>query len=164
MSNETNFTLYTKEGYQQLLDELAYLKDVRVPEIKVQLAEARSHGDLSENSEYDEARDAQAKCYARIAEVEDLIKNAKIIDESELKDDVVNIGSKVKVYDETFEEEIEYVMVGSNEVNAAMNMITDRSPIGSAMMGARAGDKVSYTAPCGEVHLKILEVSRAKKN
>ena len=133
MSNETNFTLYTKEGYQQLLDELAYLKDVRVPEIKVQLAEARSHGDLSENSEYDEARDAQAKCYARIAEVEDLIKNAKII-------------------------------VGSNEVNAAMNMITDRSPIGSAMMGARAGDKVSYTAPCGEVHLKILEVSRAKKN
>ena len=159
MSNETNFTLYTKEGYQQLLDELAYLKDVRVPEIKVQLAEARSHGDLSENSEYDEARDAQAKCYARIAEVEDLI-----IDESELKDDVVNIGSKVKVYDETFEEEVEYIMVGSNEVNAAMNMITDRSPIGSAMMGARAGDKVSYTAPCGEVHLKILEVSRAKKN
>ena len=74
MTNETDFTLYTKEGYQQLLDELAYLKDVRVPEIKVQLAEARSHGDLSENSEYDEARDAQAKCYARIAEVEELIK------------------------------------------------------------------------------------------
>jgi len=93
-----------------------------------------------------------------------LKENAKIVDESELKDDVVNIGSKVKVYDETFDEEIEYIMVGSNEVNAAMNMITDRSPVGSALMGAKAGDKVSYTAPCGEVHMKILEVSRAKKN
>lgn len=164
MDNEMNVTLYTKEGYQQLLDELAYLKDVRVPEIKVQLAEARSHGDLSENSEYDEARDAQAKCYARIAEVEDLIKHAKIIDESELRDDVINIGSKVKVYDETFEEEAEYIMVGSNEVNAMLNMITDRSPIGSAMLGARAGDTVTYTAPCGEVTLRILSVERHKKN
>ncbi len=161
---ETKYTLYTPEGYQQLLDELAYLKEVRVPEIKVQLAEARSHGDLSENSEYDEARDAQAKCYARIAEVEYLIEHAKIIDESQLKDDVVNIGSRIKVYDETFEEEVEYVMVGSNEVNALMNLITDQSPLGHAMLGAKAGDVVSYTAPCGEVTLRILEVSREKKN
>ena len=161
---ETKYTLYTPEGYQQLLDELAYLKEVRVPEIKVQLAEARSHGDLSENSEYDEARDAQAKCYARISEVEYLIEHAKIIDESQLKDDVVNIGSRIKVYDETFEEEVEYVMVGSNEVNALMNLITDQSPLGHAMLGAKAGDVVSYTAPCGEVTLRILEVSREKKN
>ena len=154
----------TAEGLRDLEKELEELKTVGRKEAAEKIKVARSFGDLSENSEYDEARDAQAKCYARIAEVEDLIKNAKIIDESELKDDVVNIGSKVKVYDETFDEEVEYIMVGSNEVNAAMNMITDRSPIGSAMMGARAGDKVSYTAPCGEVHLKILEVSRAKKN
>ena len=154
----------TAEGLRDLEKELEELKTVGRKEAAEKIKVARSLGDLSENSEYDEARDAQAKCYARIAEVEDLIKNAKIIDESELKDDVVNIGSKVKVYDETFDEEVEYIMVGSNEVNAAMNMITDRSPIGSAMMGARAGDKVSYTAPCGEVHLKILEVSRAKKN
>lgn len=161
---ETKYTLYTAEGYQQLIDELAYLKEVRVPEIKVQLAEARSHGDLSENSEYDEARDAQAKCYARISEVEDLIAHAKIIDESSLRDDVINIGSKIKVYDETFDEEVEYTMVGSNEVNALLNLITDQSPIGQAMLGAKAGDTVKYTAPCGEVTLKILEVSREKKN
>ncbi len=161
---ETNFTLYTKEGFQQLLDELAYLKDVRVPEIKVQLAEARSHGDLSENSEYDEARDAQAKCYARIAEVEDLIKHAKVIDESDFKAGVVSIGSLVKVYDKTFDEECEYTIVGSNEVNAFLNMITDHSPIGAALMGAKAGDLVKYTAPCGDVELEVLSVERAKKN
>ena len=157
---ETKYTLYTAEGYQQLIDELAYLKEVRVPEIKVQLAEARSHGDLSENSEYDEARDAQAKCYARISEVEDLIAHAKIIDESTLRNDVVNIGSKIKVYDETFDEEIEYKMVGANEVNALLNLITDQSPVGRALLGSKAGDVVKYTAPCGEVTLKILSVTR----
>ena len=161
---ETNFTLYTKEGYQQLVDELAYLKDVRVPEIKVQLAEARSHGDLSENSEYDEARDAQAKCYARIAEVEELIKNAKIIDESDFKVGVVSIGSLVKVHDITFDEDCEYTIVGSNEVNAFLNLITDHSPIGAALMGAKAGDIVKYTAGCGDVELEVLSVERAKKN
>lgn len=161
---EMNFTLYTKEGYQQLVDELAYLKDVRVPEIKVQLAEARSHGDLSENSEYDEARDAQAKCYARIAEVEELIKHAKIIDESDFKVGIVSIGSLVKVHDITFDEDCEYTIVGSNEVNAALNMITDHSPLGAALMGAKAGDVISYTAPCGEVKIEVLSVERAKKN
>ncbi|MBQ2730279.1 MAG: transcription elongation factor GreA [Clostridia bacterium] len=161
---ETNFTLYTKEGFQQLVDELAYLKDVRVPEIKIQLAEARSHGDLSENSEYDEARDAQAKCYARIAEVEELIKHAKVIDESDYKVGVVSIGSLVKVYDKTFDEECEYTIVGSNEVNAFLNMITDHSPIGQALMGTKAGETVKYTAPCGEVELEVLSVERAKKN
>ncbi len=161
---EMNFTLYTKEGFQQLVDELAYLKDVRVPEIKVQLAEARSHGDLSENSEYDEARDAQAKCYARIAEVEELIKHAKIIDESDFKVGVVSIGSLVKVHDITFDEDCEYTIVGSNEVNAALNMITDRSPLGAALVGSKAGDIVTYTAPCGEVKIEVLSVERAKKN
>lgn len=160
---EMNFTLYTKEGYQQLIDELANLKEVRVPENKVRLAEARSHGDLSENSEYDEARDEQAKIYARIAEVEELIKHAKIIDESEFKTGIVNIGSVVKVYDKTFEEEVEYTMVGSNEVNASMNFITDRSPIGAALMGAKKGDIVKYTAPCGDVELEVLSVERVKK-
>lgn len=159
---ETKFTLYTEEGYQKLIDELAFLKDVRVPEIKVQLAEARSHGDLSENSEYDEARDAQAKCYARIAEVEELIKHAKIVDESAFKAGIVNIGSLVKVYDETFEEEAEYTIVGSNQVNASINHITDQSPMGAALLGAKAGDTVSYTAPCGEVTLRVLSVERAK--
>ena len=161
---ETQFTLYTKEGYQQLIDELAFLKDVRVPEIKVQLAEARSHGDLSENSEYDEARDAQAKCYARIAEVEELIKHAKIIDESDFQAGVVSIGSLVKVHDITFDEDCEYTIVGSNEVNAFLNLITDHSPLGQALMGAKAGERVKYTAPCGEVELEILSVERAKKN
>ena len=148
---ETKFTNYTKEGYQQLLDELAHLKDVRRVEIKAQLAEARSHGDLSENSEYDEARDAQAKNEARISELEELIKNAKIVDESAFRTGVVNIGTAVKVHDETFDEDCEYTIVGS-----------DQSPIGAALIGAKAGDTVTYTAPCGEVTLKVLSVKRAK--
>ena len=158
---ETKFTNYTKEGYQQLLDELALLKDVRRVEIKAHLAEARSHGDLSENSEYDEARDAQAKNEARIAELEELIKNAKIVDESAFKSGIVNIGTVVKVHDETFDEDCEYTIVGSNQVNAAINHISDQSPIGAALLGAKAGDRVSYTAPCGEVTLKVLSVKRA---
>ena len=159
---ETKFTNYTKEGYQQLLDELAHLKDVRRVEIKAQLAEARSHGDLSENSEYDGARDAQAKNEARISELEELIKNAKIVDESAFRTGVVNIGTAVKVHDETFDEDCEYTIVGSNQVNAATNHISDQSPIGAALIGAKAGDTVTYTAPCGEVTLKVLSVKRAK--
>ena len=159
---ETNFTLYTKEGYQQLVDELAYLKDVRVPEIKVQLAEARSHGDLSENSEYDEARNEQAKVEARIKELESLLENAEIIDEASMDAGVISLGSTAKVYDVEWDEEISYEIVGSNEADALNHRISDQSPIGRALMGKRAGDNVEVQAPNGTLHFKVLHVERTK--
>ena len=161
MENEKK-TLYTAEGYQNLVDELAFLKDVRIPEIKVQIAEARAFGDLSENSEYDEAKNEQAKTVTRIAELEKLINEAVIIDETEIKADVVNLGSVVKVYDCDMDEEVEYSIVGSNEANPLEGRISDQSPIGSAMIGAKVGEEITVHAPNGEYKMKILEVSRAK--
>ncbi len=160
---EITYTLYTKEGYQKLVDELDYCKDVEVPAIKERLAEARSHGDLSENSEYDEARDAQAKCYARIAELEELIKHAKIVDETGGKAGVANIGSKVKVHNSKTDNDEEYTIVSSNEVDPFNNMISDHSPIGVALVGSKKGDTVTVETPAGEFELKVLSVSKAKK-
>lgn len=161
MENEKK-TLYTEEGYKNLVDELTYLKDIRIPEIKQQLAEARAFGDLSENSEYDEAKNEQAKTVTRIAELEKLINEAIVINEDEIKKDVVNLGSLVKVYDYDLEEEVEYSIVGSNEANPLQGRISDQSPIGSAMLGAKVGEEVTVAAPAGEYKIKILEVSRAK--
>ena len=161
MENEKK-TLYTEEGYKNLVDELTYLKDIRIPEIKQQLAEARAFGDLSENSEYDEAKNEQAKTVTRIAELEKLINEAIVINEDEIKKDVVNLGSLVKIYDYDLEEEVEYSIVGSNEANPLQGRISDQSPIGSAMLGAKVGEEVTVAAPAGEYKIKILEVSRAK--
>lgn len=155
-------TLYTEEGYKNLVDELQYLKDVRIPEIKVAIAEARAFGDLSENSEYDEAKNEQAKVVTRIAELEQLLNEAEVIDESEIKADVVNLGSVVKVYDSDMDEEVEYSIVGSNEANPLQGRISDQSPIGSAMIGAKVGEEVTVVAPFGEYKIRILEVHRAK--
>jgi len=164
MKDETIVTTkYTKEGYQQLLDELANRKENLRVQIKQQLAEARSHGDLSENSEYDEARDAQAKNESRIQELEEAIKHAEIVDETAIKSGVVNIGSTVVVYDRTFDEEVTYSIVGSNEVDAFANLISDSSPIGAALVGKRKGDVVTFNTPGGEVELEIKKVSRSKK-
>ena len=163
MDNEKK-TLYTEEGYKSLVDELTYLKDTRIPEIKQQLAEARAFGDLSENSEYDEAKNEQAKTVTRIAELEELINNAVVIDESEIKADVVNLGSVVRVYDCDMEEEVEYSIVGSNEADAFEHRISDQSPLGSAMIGASVGEEVTVSAPAGEYKIRILEVHRAKNN
>ena len=157
-------TLYTEEGYKNLVDELQYLKDVRIPEIKVQIAEARAFGDLSENSEYDEAKNEQAKAVTRIAELEKLINEATIINESEIRADVVNLGSFVKVYDSDMDEEVEYSIVGSNEADPMQGRISDQSPLGSAMLGAKIGEEVTVVAPFGEYKVKILAVGRSKDN
>ncbi len=161
MQNEKK-TLYTEEGYQNLVDELQYLKDVRIPEIKVAIAEARAFGDLSENSEYDEAKNEQAKVVTRIAELEKLINEGEIIKESEIQADVVNLGSVVLVYDSDMDEEVEYSIVGSNEADPLKGRISDQSPIGSAMIGAKVGEEIKVTAPFGEYTVKILKVERAK--
>lgn len=152
---------YTKQGYQDLVDELKYLKLTRREEIKEQIAVARGFGDLSENAEYDEARNEQAKVEARIQELEALIENAEIIDESTMDIRSISLGSVVKLYDEDFEEEITYSIVGSNQADPLEQKISDQSPIGRALMGKKAGEKVTVTAPAGELHFKVLEVTRA---
>ena len=153
--------MYTKQGYQDLVDELKYLKLTRREEIKEQIAVARGFGDLSENAEYDEARNEQAKVEARIQELDALIENAEIIDETNMDVRSISLGSVVKLYDEDFEEEITYSIVGSNQADPLEQKISDQSPIGRALMGKKAGDRVTVTAPAGELHFKVLEVARA---
>lgn len=160
---EEKKTLYTEEGFKVLSDELDYLKNTKIQEVKEALKEARAFGDLSENSEYDEAKNEQAKVVSRIAELEELISNAQIISETEIQEDVINLGSVVQVHDFAFDEDIEYYIVGSNEANPLLGRISDLSPIGSAMLGHRAGDEVIFEAPNGEAKIKILSVHRKNK-
>ena len=152
---------YTKQGYQALVDELKYLKLTRREEIKEQIAVARGFGDLSENAEYDEARNEQAKVEARIQELESLIENAEIIDESTMDARSISLGSVVKLLDEEYDEEITYSIVGSNQADPLEQKISDQSPIGRALMGKKAGERVTVTAPAGELHFRVLEVTRA---
>ncbi len=155
-------TKYTNDGFQALVDELNYLKGEKTEEVKRNLAYARSLGDFSENSELDAAKDEQGQVAARIAELEELIKNAEIIDESEIKDDIVNLGSTVVAYDYDMEEEVEYSIVGTNEADPLNGKISDRSPIGSAMIGKTIGDEFTVPTPGGDIKFKILSVSRTK--
>ncbi len=154
--------LYTPDGYQALVEELNYLKTTRREEIKNDIAVARSFGDLSENAEYDEARNEQAKTEARIKELEDLIENAVIVNESEIDTSVVSLGSVVRVRDESDGEETEYSIVGSNEANPLLGKISDQSPIGKSLMGTREGAVLHIEAPIGMVTLTVLSVSRSK--
>ncbi|HPU18251.1 MAG TPA: transcription elongation factor GreA [Bacillota bacterium] len=158
----TRKKLYTEEGYKSLVDEYEYLKNIRRQEVKDTLAQARSYGDLSENSEYDEAKNEQAKVEARINELEELIRSAQVVTEKDIDADTVHVGACVRVYDMTYDEEIEYNIVGSNEANPLLGNISDQSPIGSALLGARRGDIVSVDTPGGELKLKIIDISRSK--
>ena len=153
---------YTQKGYQELVDELQYLKHEKREKIKSDIALARSFGDLSENSEYDEARNEQAKNEARIKELEELLENAIILDESSIDTSVVSLGSTVKVRNTDIDAEFTYDLVGSNESNPMEGKISDQSPIGAALMGKKAGDKVEVTTPGGLIHLSIVEVSRTQ--
>ena len=151
--------LYTPEGYQKLVDELAYLSTTRREEIKKDIAEARSFGDLSENAEYDAARNEQAKVEARIKELEELIRNAKVIDENAVDTTVVSIGSTVKIK-KADGDVVAYSIVGSNEADPENFRISDQSPIGKALIGSRAGNKVTVNVPSGVVSFEVVEVSR----
>ena len=157
-------TKYTPDGYKAIVDELTYLKGEKTEEIKKNLAYARSLGDFSENSELDAAKDEQGQVAARVSELEELIKNAEIIDESDIKADVVNLGSTVIVYDYDMEEEVEYSIVGTNESDPMKGRISDRSPIGAAMIGKRAGDEFVTVTPGGELKFRIIKVERTKTN
>ena len=153
--------LYTQQGYQELVDELQRRIHVDRERIKNDIATARSFGDLSENAEYDEARNEQAKNETRIKELEELIENATILDENTIDKAVVSLGSSVKVLDETKGLEFTYSLVGSNEANPIEFKISDQSPIGAALIGKRIGDTVDVIVPNGTVHLKLLDVFRA---
>lgn len=154
--------LYTQQGYQELVDELHYLKHEKREKIKNDIAVARSFGDLSENSEYDEARNEQAKNEARIKELEELLDNAVILDESTIDTSVVSLGSAVTVLNVALGAEFTYDLVGSNESNPMEGKISDQSPIGAALIGKREGDSVSVETPGGQVQLKVLKVSRSQ--
>ena len=160
MSTKAKQMLYTQEGYDLLVKELNYLKGEKREEVKEAIALARSFGDLAENAEYDEARNEQAKTEARIAELEQLIQNAVIVDEASIDTSVVNIGSTVLVYDFDEEEEIEYNIVGSTEADPFAMKLSDQSPIGRALIGNKAGATVSVETPGGTIRLEIRKVSR----
>ena len=156
--------LLTSEGLKNLQDELENLKTVVRNEIAEKIKIARGFGDLSENSEYDEAKDEQAKTEARISEIEEMLKNVEIIDEANIRADIVNLGSTGKVLDCEFDEEITYKIVGTNEANPLLGKISDQSPIGSAMLGKGVGEEILVSSPSGELKFKILSVERSKPN
>ena len=156
--------LYTPEGFKELTDELNYLKTVKREEIKEAIAVAKSFGDLSENSEYDEARTEQAKTEARITELQFLVENAVVVDESKVDTSIISLGSSVVLYDVEDEEEVNYSIVGSNETNPLEGKISDQSPIGKALMGKKEGDTVSIETPAGTLKFNILKVARVSKN
>ena len=150
---------YTKEGFKKLQDEYEYLTKVRMEEIKVAIAEARSFGDLSENAEYDAAKNEQTKCFTRIKELEELIQHAIVVEES-ADADTVGLGSSVKLLRNGIE--CEYKIVGSNEADPFENKISDRSAVGAAIIGKKKGDTVHATTDKGKViEIKILDVFKA---
>ena len=152
--------LLTQEGYDNLEKELEYLKTEKRTEISERIKVALGFGDLSENSEYDEAKNAQAANEAKIAELENKLRYAKIIDESEIDTKTVQVGNKVKVLDMEFNEEECYTIVGSTEVDLSQNKISNESPIGVALMGAKKGQIVEAQAPAGVIKYKIVSITK----
>ena len=151
---------FTYEGLKERERELEYLKTEKRKEVSEKIKVALGFGDLSENAEYDEAKNEQAEVELKIVKLEKMLKNAKIIDEDEISTDVVSVGIKVKVLDIDMEEEETYSLVGSEEADPMNNKISDESPVGRALIGAKAGDVVTVNAPNGDFEMKILEISK----
>ena len=152
--------ILTQEGYDNLEKQLEYLRTEKRTEIAERIKVALGFGDLSENSEYDEAKTAQSENEIKIAELENKLRYAKIIDESEIDTKTVQIGNCVKVLDMEFNEEVEYTIVGSTEVDLAENKISNESPVGKALLGARVGETVEVQVPDGVNKFKVLEIRR----
>jgi len=150
----------TYEGLQKLEQELEFLKTVKRREVAERIKQALSFGDISENSEYDEAKNEQAQVEGRIVQLENMLKNAKVIDEDEVKTDVVGVGSKVTILDMEFNEEIEYYIVGSAEANPTQFKISNESPVGRALMGKKKGTVVDVIVPDGVVKYKIIDIKK----
>ncbi len=157
---ENREVLLTQEGFEKLEKELDNLKTVKRAEIAERIKIALGFGDLSENSEYDEAKNAQAENETKIAELENKIRYAKIIDESEIDTKTVQVGNTVKLLDVEFNEEVSYTLVGSTEVDLTQNKISNESPIGIAILGAKKNQVVDVQAPAGVVQYKILSITK----
>ncbi len=152
--------ILTQEGYDKLEQELNYLKTEKRTEIAERIKVARGFGDLSENAEYDEAKSAQSENEAKITELEAKLRNAKVINEKEIDTKTVQIGNCVKLHDVEFDEDIEYTIVGSTEVNLAENKISNESPVGKALLGKKKGEIVEVDAPDGVIKFKILAIKK----
>ena len=157
---EEKEVILTQEGFDNLEKELNYLRTEKRAEIADRIKVALGFGDLSENSEYDEAKNAQAENEMRIAELENKVRYAKIIDEKDIDTETVQIGNIVKVLDMEFDEKIEYTIVGSTEVDLAENKISNESPLGKALLGAKKNNVVEVEAPAGVMKYKILSIKK----
>ena len=146
--------------YDELSQELNYLKTTRSDEVAEQIKVARGFGDLSENSEYDEAKNEQGKLYSRMAELEDILSNYVVIEEDEEAGNDIRLGSTVTVLDKEFNEELTYKIVGSQEADPMNGAISEDSPFGRALLGRKAGEEVVVEAPAGNIKYKILEIQR----
>ena len=158
MADKKNILTY--EGLKRYEDELQNLKVVKRKEVAQKIKEAREQVDLSENAEYDAAKDEQRDIELRIEELEKLLKNAEVVVEDEIDLDKINIGCKVKVYDVDEDEEMEFKIVGSTEANSLQNKISNESPVGQALMGKKAGDVVDVETQAGVIQYKVLEIQR----
>ena len=159
---EEKKNILTREGLKRYEDELHELKVVRRKDVAQKIKEAREQGDLSENAEYDAAKDEQRDIEARIEDLEKILKNVEVVDEEDVTADHIMIGSKVKIYDLEFDEELSYKVVGSTEANSIKGKISNESPVGKALMGAVVGDIVTVHTPAGESQFKVLEITAPK--
>ena len=154
-------TILTYTGLKVLENELEELKVVRRKEVAQKIKEAREQGDLSENAEYDAAKDEQRDIEARIEEIEKILKNADVVDEEEVDLDKINVGCTVLLYDEEFEEEVEYKIVGSTEANSLAGKISNESPIGKALLGKRVGETIAVETQAGLLEFDVLKIDRS---
>ena len=157
---EAKKVVMTYDGLKKMEQELENLKTVRRKEVAEKIKEARGQGDLSENAEYDAAKEEQGEIESRIVQLENLLRNAEVIDEDVLKMDVVNLGSKVTVLDVEFDEEMEYTIVGSTEADPMNGRISNESTLGMALLGQKVGATVMADTPDGEVAFKILNIQK----
>lgn len=158
---EAKKNILTYEGLKKYEDELENLKVVKRQEVAQKIKEARAQGDLSENAEYDAAKDEQRDIEARIEELEKILKNAEVIVEDEVDLDKINIGCQVKILDIEMNQELDYKIVGSTEANSLKGKISNESPVGRALIGAKTGDIVRVETPGGELEYQVLEIQRA---
>lgn len=150
----------TYDGLKKLEEELQELKLVRRKDVAEKIKEARGQGDLSENAEYDAAKEEQAEIETRIMSIEKMLRNAEVIDEEEVNTDYINVGCRVKLFDEEFDEEVEYFIVGSAEADPSNGSISNESPLGVALMGKTVGERVEVEAPDGAAFYKVLAINR----
>ena len=160
MAAESKYKM-SQERYDEIKEELHYLETVREKEVSELIKEARSFGDLSENSEYDEAKTEQGKLYSKIAELKALIEKAEIIEKTEMDRGTVALSSRIKLLDVDENEELEYQIVGSQEANPMSGRISDESPIGRGLLGHKVGETVTIDAPAGQMKFTILAVENA---